>query len=109
MTNTDPLAPDTTRRRLWSLFRLDGSGGEKVLDDVSLSNGLAWNADLGVMYYIDSLAMTVDAFDYEGGKLSNRRSVFNIADAGVPGFLDGMTIDTRFVHFMRGKVLVLHD
>ena len=99
MTNTDPLAPDTTRRRLWSLFRLDGSGGEKVLDDVSLSNGLAWNTDLGIMYYIDSLAMTVDAFDYESGKISNRRSVFNIADAGVSGFLDGMTIDTRFVHF----------
>ena len=111
MTNTDPLAPDTSKRRLWSLFRLDGTGGATVLDDVSLSNGLAWNADLGVMYYIDSLAMTVDAFDFdaESGKLSNRRSVFNIADAGVPGFLDGMTIDTRFVHFMRGKVPVLYD
>ena len=98
MTNTDPLAPDTSKRGLWSLFRLDGSGGERVLDDISLSNGLAWNSDLGTMYYIDSLAMSVDAFDYDtdNGRVSIRRSVFNIANTGVAGFLDGMTIDTRY-------------
>ena len=97
MTNTDPLAPDTSKRHLWSLFRLDG-GGERVLDNVSLSNGLAWNSDLGTMYYIDSLAMTVDAFDYDAdnGRVGDRRTVFSTADAGVSGFLDGMTIDTRY-------------
>ena len=53
------------------------------------------------MYYIDSLAMTVDAFDYDAdnGSVSNRHSVFNIIDAGIPGILDGMTIDTRYGYF----------
>ena len=102
MTDTGPpLAPDTSKRGLWSLFRLDGGGGKKVLEDVSISNGLAWNSDLGTMYYIDSLAMTVDAFDYDtdNGSVSDRRSVFRITDAGIPGILDGMTIDTRYGYF----------
>ena len=69
-----------------------------MLDNVSLSNGLAWNSDLGTMYYIDSLAMTVDAFHYDAdnGRVGDRRAVFSTADAGVSGFLDGMTIDTRY-------------
>ena len=97
MTNTDPLSPEVTKLRMWSLFKLDGSGGERVLDGVSLSNGLAWNPELGRMYYIDSLAMTVDAlaFNADNGEVSDRHTIFNIRDSGLPGFLDGMTIDTR--------------
>ena len=49
------------------------------------------------MYYIDSFAKTLDAFDYdvETGDISNRRVVFNVDEAGLPGVLDGMTIDNR--------------
>ena len=52
-----------------------------------------------VMYYIDSLAKTLDAFDYdvETGDISNRRVVISTEDAGLPGnaVFDGMTIDNR--------------
>ena len=51
-----------------------------------------------VMYYIDSLAKTLDAFDYdvETGDISNRRVVYNLEEGGRYPVLDGMTIDTRW-------------
>ena len=49
------------------------------------------------MYYIDSLAKTLDAFDYDvdTGDIRDRRVVFDVDEAGLPGVLDGMTIDSR--------------
>ena len=51
-----------------------------------------------VMYYIDSLAKTLDAFDYdvETGDIRNRRVVYNLEEGGRYPVLDGMTIDTRW-------------
>jgi sugar lactone lactonase YvrE len=66
----------------------------RLLDGVTISNGLAWTADRATVYYIDSPTQGVDAFDYdvETGRLGNRRRVVDIpAGAGMP---DGMTIDT---------------
>jgi sugar lactone lactonase YvrE len=78
-----------------SLYRLDpGLSVTKLLDGVTISNGLAWSADGTTMYYIDSPAQGIDAFHYdvETGRLANRRRVVDIpAVAGLP---DGMTIDT---------------
>jgi len=37
-----------------SLYRIDSHGVTKVLKDVTVSNGLAWNPDGSKMYYIDS-------------------------------------------------------
>ena len=50
------------------------------------------------MYYIDSLAKTLDAFDYdvETGDIRNRRVVYNLDEGGRYPVLDGMTIDTRW-------------
>ena len=31
---------------------------------ISISNGLAWSADGGTLYYIDTLNYAVEAFDY---------------------------------------------
>ena len=77
-----------------SLYRLDPDlAVTKLLDGVTISNGLAWSADGTTMYYIDSPTQGVDAFDYdiESGRLANRRRVVDIpAAAGLP---DGMTID----------------
>jgi gluconolactonase len=97
MGNEDPLNPGVVKPGLGSLFVLDGNGGRKVLPDISLSNGLCWSDDEKTMYFIDSLAYTVDAFDYniDSGAIGNKRSVFNIKESGIPGVLDGMTIDTR--------------
>jgi sugar lactone lactonase YvrE len=76
------------------VYRLDpGLTVTKLLDGVTISNGLAWSADGTTMYYIDSPTQGVDAFDYdiESGRLANRRRVVDIpAAAGLP---DGMTID----------------
>ncbi|XP_028809835.1 regucalcin [Denticeps clupeoides] len=60
---------------------------------VDLSNGLDWSPDYRIFYYIDSLAYTVDAFDYdlETGKICNRRLVYRMQEGeGIP---DGMCVD----------------
>lgn len=76
------------------LYRLDPDRSvTRLLDGLTISNGLAWTADGSTMYYIDSPTYGVDAFDYdtETGRLANRRRIIQIpAAAGMP---DGMTID----------------
>ena len=78
------------------LYRLDPDGTvSTMLDDVTLSNGLDWSADGTTMYYIDTLAHGVDAFDFDlhTGTLSNRRRLIDVpADDGLP---DGMTVDAE--------------
>ena len=65
----------------------------KVLENVSISNGIVWSADAKTMYFIDSLTRRVDAFDYDNasGDISNRRTACSLA----PGkdMPDGMAID----------------
>lgn len=48
------------------LFSYSGNGGLKVLlQDVSLSNGLAWTRDNKTFFYIDSIPnKTLTAYDY---------------------------------------------
>lgn len=66
---------------------------KKKIDNVSISNGLAWNADNTVMYYIDSPTNYVFAFDFdiETGGLTNQRVAIDVTHE--QGFADGMTID----------------
>jgi len=79
-----------------SLYRLDPDlTVTKLLDGVTISNGLSWSADGTTMYYIDSPTQGVDAFDYDPGtgRLANRRRIVDIpAAVGLP---DGMTIDAE--------------
>lgn len=78
--------------RAGSLWRWTGPGqGEEVLPGVTIPNGLAWTADGGTLYFIDSPSRVVRAFDVEEGLMVNGRVVVRIpADWGWP---DGMTID----------------
>ncbi|KAJ9590540.1 hypothetical protein L9F63_016442, partial [Diploptera punctata] len=64
---------------------------------VSISNGLAWNKDNTLLYYIDTATLQVDVFDFdlEAGTIANRRKVFNLAENNVTGSPDGMTIDNN--------------
>lgn len=78
---------DEDDRRDAALYRFDGEL-VRVLDGVSLSNGLGWSPDGACMYYIDTHRRTVDVFDYDGD-LSNRRPLATIDD----GFPDGLTVD----------------
>lgn len=66
---------------------------KKVLDNVTISNGIAWSLDQKTMYYIDTPTMQIRAFDYDvaTGDISNPRVVVSVPEgAGAP---DGMTID----------------
>jgi sugar lactone lactonase YvrE len=75
-----------------ALYRFDG-GLERVLDGVTLSNGLGWTRDDARMYYIDSVAYRVDAFDFElaSGRLDERRPFVTIDRSD--GLPDGLTVD----------------
>ena len=79
-----------------SLYRMDADlSVHKMLGDIAISNGIVWSADKKTMYYIDSLAFNVRAFDYDNatGAISNERVVVRVAkELGLP---DGMAIDAE--------------
>ncbi|SFQ55215.1 SMP-30/gluconolactonase/LRE family protein [Parafilimonas terrae] len=65
----------------------------KKLENVSISNGLAWNADNTILYYINTPTNYIFAFDFdiETGAIDNQRVVVDLTHE--KGFADGMTID----------------
>lgn len=79
-----------------ALYRMDTDGSiQKMVDGVTISNGIAWSSDKRKMYYVDSPLHRIDVFDYDDatGNISNRRTVIIVPDnLGDP---DGMTIDTE--------------
>src|SRR5919112_1707017 len=61
-----------------TLYRMDHDGTvTAVVRGVTISNGLGWSPDGGTMYYADSGAGTLDAFDFDGagGDLERRRTL----------------------------------
>ncbi|WP_214408729.1 SMP-30/gluconolactonase/LRE family protein [Sphaerisporangium fuscum] len=77
-----------------ALYRLGpGHACERVLDGVTISNGIAWSPDERLLYYVDTSTGRVDVFDYDpaGGRLGERR-VFAEITRGMP---DGITVDTE--------------
>lgn len=87
------MAYDPTSRP-GALWRLDADhSARELVGGVGIGNGLAWSADGGTLYYIDTPTGGVDAFDVDvaTGDLSGRRRVITIEPRdGVP---DGMCID----------------
>ncbi len=80
-----------------SLYRIerDRTSYEVIETGVTCSNGLVWSLDNKTMYYIDSPARVVWAYDFnlDTGSISNRRVVVDVtSEACVP---DGMTIDAQ--------------
>lgn len=67
----------------------------QILTGVTVSNGLCWNSDQSILYYVDSPTKRIRAFDLDMNTmtLSNRRSIFRIEDRGV--FPDGMCLDSE--------------
>jgi sugar lactone lactonase YvrE len=79
-----------------SLYRLNLDGSvAKVVEGVTISNGLGWSPDSTTMYYVDSLAHSLDAFDFaeETGQVTARRVVAEVPPAlGLP---DGLAVDEQ--------------
>lgn len=78
-----------------SLYSLAGKAVTKLLDDVTISNGMAWSPNHKTFYYIDTPTRAVRAFDYDldAGTIANARAVVQIPEGF--GWPDGMTSDTQ--------------
>jgi sugar lactone lactonase YvrE len=78
-----------------SLYSFDGKQVTRLLDNIRISNGLAWSPDHKTFYYIDTPTREVKAFDYDvsTGKIANPRAVIHVPES--LGWPDGMTSDTQ--------------
>ena len=76
-----------------SLYRLEPDlSVSRLVESVTISNGLGWSPDGGTMYYVDTPTRRIDAFDYdvESGALARRRPFVEIEGEGRP---DGLCVD----------------
>jgi sugar lactone lactonase YvrE len=84
-----------------SLYVLETDNSyQKVLDNITLSNGMGWSPDAQYFYYIDSIPGVLKRFDYDldNGKISNPKNLITFdAASGVP---DGMSVSSD------GKIVV---
>tara|TARA_R110002072_G_scaffold303043_2_gene492036 strand:- start:216377 stop:217255 length:879 start_codon:yes stop_codon:yes gene_type:complete len=77
-----------------SLYRVDKDlKPEKQLDELTISNGMAWTEDNQTFYFIDTPTRQIKAykFDLESGKIEFDRIAIEIPEE--LGFPDGMCID----------------
>jgi sugar lactone lactonase YvrE len=77
-----------------ALYSFDGKQITRLLDGITISNGLAWSVDHKIFYYIDTPTREVKAFDYDitTGHIANPRVAIHIHKS--LGWPDGMTSDT---------------
>ena len=77
------------------LYLVEPSGGVRVVDEgIELANGLALSPDNRTLYFADSAARRIHAYDVDAsGSLSRKRTfaTFSVED-GIP---DGLTTDVR--------------
>jgi sugar lactone lactonase YvrE len=80
-----------------SLYRADLGGKrpqiDRMLDGVSISNGIDWSPGDDLMYYADSPTGRIDVFDWDAaaGTISRRRPFVNLSPGdGAP---DGLCVD----------------
>ncbi len=96
-----------------AFYCLDSTFGcRRLLDKVSISNGIAWSEDSRVMYYIDSPTRRVDAFEFDArsGSIAERRTLIEFDEQD--GWPDGMTIDVDeclWIAMWGGAKLVVVD
>ncbi len=79
-----------------SLYRLDPDGTvTRMVENVSISNGIAWSPDDTIMYYVDTPSGGIDmfGFDVESGEIANRRRLLNVDPAD--GKPDGLVVDAE--------------
>lgn len=85
-----------TERGVCALYKIEPNlEVTKLVDGVSVSNGIAWSPDERQLYYVDTRGRWIDEFDYdlETGAVSNRRRFADIDRAD--GVADGITVDAE--------------
>jgi len=84
-----PVSP-----RVGVVFRLDPDLSlHRMIENVSIPNGISWTADDKTMYFVDSPSKNIYAYDFDAstGQISNKRVFFHVDDEnGVP---DGHALD----------------
>lgn len=91
-----------------ALYRFADDALDRVAGDITVSNGLAWSPDARTMYWADTAAHRVQAFDYDvgTGTPSARRvfAQFDPPDAARPaayrGRPDGAAVDTEGAYWV---------
>ena len=66
----------------------------RVAENICCSNGIAWSPDDRTMYFCESFAYVIHAYDFDAvtGAIENRRT-FATVDAASGSFPDGITVD----------------
>lgn len=77
-----------------SVYRINEQGEtKKMIDSVTISNGIVWTKDSKTMYYIDTPTGNIMSYDFdvETSTISNGKIAVKISQED--GFPDGMAID----------------
>jgi sugar lactone lactonase YvrE len=94
---------ESLTRPIATLYRLDPDGSmHAMVNQLIVSNGLAWTADSRTMYHSDSKGQVVWAYDYdaEKGAISNRRVIARpTEEVGRP---DGAATDEEGFYWSAG-------
>jgi sugar lactone lactonase YvrE len=74
---------------------MDINKSEKKINNTTISNGIAWNSDNTILYFIDTPTFEVVSYQFNKitGDISERKVVIQIPKED--GHPDGMTIDTE--------------
>ncbi|KAI9148329.1 transporter SEO1 [Paramyrothecium foliicola] len=77
-----------------SLYYVDQNTSKKLLDDLTIPNGIGWSPDHKTMYFTHSKSRQVFAFDYSisDGAVSNQRLFYQHDGPGEP---DGLRVDVK--------------
>jgi D-xylonolactonase len=81
---------------LGKLFCVQTNGTVQILDEgIHLANGLGFSPDRRILYFTDSVARVIYAYDYDAttGRVKNRRAFVKVP--GSSGLPDGLTVDAQ--------------
>ncbi len=90
----DPEVEEPTSEAV--TFRLNRDGSLKTLIEGStIPNGISWTADDKTMYFVETPAQTIYAYDFDStaGTISDRRVHLHLAEEGV--YPDGHAMDVE--------------
>jgi len=94
---------------LAALYRWDGAELTRIADGITTSNGLGWSPDGRTMYWTDTKAHAIDAFDFDlqQGTVSRRREFarYDVKQPGQPlssygGRPDGAAVDSEGAYWV---------